>query len=141
MNLIVKKHINTQMPVKAFKLVTLLTKTSAATDYAQYTTVFTGPFLWEKVTPDEWQTSPSGPGYHAFKTRGGAYQVLLRLAKGGHLKGPTFIIPCHLRGIVEFGKYNAGSGMGIKGIVGQQMRIKTKDIPKGFTNAETRQHV
>lgn len=130
MNLIVKKHINTQMPVKAFKLITILVRNGELQ-------VYTGPFLWEKADSDNWQTSTSGPGYHAFKTRGGAYRILLRLAKGGFLKGPTFIVPCHLRGVVEFGKYNVGT----KGIVGQQMRIKTKDIPRGFTNAEIRQYV
>jgi hypothetical protein len=117
MMLQVKKVFDSNKPVKAWKIVTVADATW-----------YTGPYEKQEVNWDTWLTA-SGPGFHAFKTRAAAEKALHKMAVDGHVKWPSYVIPCQLKGTVEFGKYVGYHGHGLKGIRGSEMRLRPKDMP------------
>jgi hypothetical protein len=131
MNIQVKKRIANSGPVKGYKIVT---------NYKGEW--YTGPLRFQRLE-HEWMTSADmgsirgegGHGFYAFKSRGAAQATLHRMARTGFIKGPSFVVQCYLRGMVEFGKYLVPYANNAKGMRGAQMLIKKKHMPVLYVNA------
>lgn len=125
MILLVRKHIDTIKPVKAWKIITQYEDGTWLTGYFRDAPLFAGS--WMKKVYN------FGPGFHAFKSRHGATNALHVLVRGGFVHNPAYVVPCYLRGSVEFGAYSYGNtNLNIKGIRGSELLVKDKHIPRGI---------
>ena len=124
MHLITRKSISTTKPVKAWKIITQLNDGVWITGYALNIPLIDG--MWMK------RAFTSSPGFHAFKSRQGATRSLYCLVRAGVVKNPAYVVPCYLRGNVEFGVYQLITTQTAKGIRGSELLIKTKHLPRGF---------
>lgn len=115
----IKKTINTLEPVKAWKIMQFVSFTAGKPGMW-----YSGWFMRVPLNIGMWQPSTSGPGFHAFKSRRAATQMLTTLAREGMINWPTVIVQVYLRGKVEFGVYR-----GYKTIRGSHLLVKEKHIP------------
>jgi hypothetical protein len=128
MEIRVKKTIETDTPVKAWKVVTY-DRTNKRFD--------TGFLHYEPIHYDKWVrctdngTGGGSPaGYHAFRSYSHALRALLWLTRYGRLRRRTaFVVPCYVRGVVEFGKYTGLGTLVIKGVRASQILFKAKHQP------------
>jgi hypothetical protein len=124
----VKKTIETDTPVKAWKVVTY---DSSADAYN------TGFLFMERIVYDKWtkctdlgRGGNAPAGYHAFRSYSHALRALLWLAKYGRLgRRSAFVVPCYVRGIVEFGRYVGLGTLNVKGVRASQILFKSKHKP------------
>jgi hypothetical protein len=119
-----RKRITTTKPVKAWKIITNVSPNWWNTGY----------WVGARLLVGGWMSSPvNTPGFHAFKSRQAATNGLYEAVKDGIVKNPAYVVPCYLKGTVEFGIYKLN---GLKAVRGSHMLIKTKHMPRGYYDQE-----